>query len=34
MEMYRVDHLPEDITEDLLINTSTALQDEIDDTGK
>ena len=29
--MYLVDHLPEDITEDFLINSFTDLQDEIDD---
>ena len=34
MTMYLVDHLPEDITEDFLINSFTDLQDEIDDTVK
>ena len=32
--MYLVDHLPEDVTEDFLINSFTDLQDEIDDTVK
>ena len=34
MTMYLVDHLPEDITEDFLINSFTDLQDEIDDAVK
>ena len=34
MTMYLVDNLPEDITEDFLINSFTDLQDEIDDTVK
>ena len=34
MTKYLVDHLPEDITEDFLINSFTDFQDEIDDTVK
>ena len=34
MTMYLVDHLPEDVTEDFLINCFTDLQDEIDETVK